>query len=353
MCKCHFQYSGMLYPWKAVRLWFLARYWNPCPQTTAKWYVKELYLSCELSRNGWQFSYLFIPIYKYSVALKKKTKFDPFGLRTWFARNPAARTPKSNPAAEFWEAQRGARRRPRSPPWAPPGSGRCVAATALPPARPRARRAAAGRGRAQSPPAPAHLTGAGGTSLPRLLAFRPGARLPEPLHRPTADFPTFRIKLGLKDMKNSKNVSQTRRLNTGGSDFHAHLCNINLSSSGLKPAYFSLLKVFIRVKYMCRLMHEPFGESRSHQASCGTPSTWQGSQPPHLHLLCERTSTARTQQPRFPFLLLFFFQLESWQTVLLCSGFKMQLSLWLCYCSFLESISSHWWIARLCTYFFT
>lgn len=71
MCKCHFQYSGMLYPWKAVRLWFLARYWNPCPQTTAKWYVKELYLSCELSMNGWQFSYLFIPIYKYSVALKK------------------------------------------------------------------------------------------------------------------------------------------------------------------------------------------------------------------------------------------------------------------------------------------
>lgn len=119
MCKCHFQYSGMLYPWKAVRLWFLARYWNPCPQTTAKWYVKELYLSCELSRNGWQFSYLFIPIYKYSVALKKKTKFDPFGLRTWFARNPAARTPKSNPAAEFWAAQRGAKRRSRSPPVGP------------------------------------------------------------------------------------------------------------------------------------------------------------------------------------------------------------------------------------------
>lgn len=53
-----------------------------------------------------------------------------------------------------------------------------------------------------------------------------------------------------------------------------------------------------------------------------------------------------------PFLITIFFQLESWQTVLLCSGFKMQLSLWLCYCSFLESISSHWWIARLCTYFF-
>lgn len=353
MCKCHFQYSGMLYPWKAVRLWFLARYWNPCPQTTAKWYVKELYLSCELSRNGWQFSYLFIPIYKYSVALKKTQSLilsvSALDLPEIPQHEHRSRTLLPNFGRRSVEPRGGL----GHPPWAPPGSGRCVAATALPPARPRARRAAAGRGRAQSPPAPAHLTGAGGTSLPRLLAFRPGARLPEPLHRPTADFPTFRIKLGLKDMKNSKNVSLTRRLNTGGSDFHAHLCNINLSSSGPKPAYFSLLKVFIRVKYMCRLMHEPFGESRSHQASCGTPSTWQGSQPPHLHLLCERTSTARTQQPRFPFLLLFFFQLESWQTVLLCSGFKMQLSLWLCYCSFLESISSHWWIARLCTYFFT
>lgn len=48
----------------------------------------------------------------------------------------------------------------------------------------------------------------------------------------------------------------------------------------------------------------------------------------------------------------YYFQFETWETVLLYSGFKMQCSLWLLYCTFLACIHSHWCTTRLSLFFF-